>query len=197
MLAILRQTLSQIDPKNRRSKAQELVDALIAGGIDGDVKATMAILDRIHGKVTPDRPDVLDISELVAEVAARAEKRRLELALMDRKVKLADKQLEGPEDKICLEDVSRAMQARNEEYERERLAEETATAGMNEAQLASWHRARDQALAPRPRSGFVELPPDPPPVAPIQAPEVKPPEMPGVLPGEFWEMPGFGTIKIR
>ncbi len=190
LVAILRQYLGETDRKTRRTRARQLIASLVDHGIAGDVKATMAILDRIHGKVQPDRPDLVDIGEVVAEVAARAERRKLELALLEKRVQLAGKALEGPDDKIDLAVIARRLETEHRKIDEERLAEATATTGMSKDQLAAWYRARDEALAPRPHSGFVELLPAP-------APEVKPQANPPVPVSPVHLDPRYAALDER
>ncbi len=184
LLAEIRRQLSQFDPGNRQSKGAELVGALIAEAWGGDVKACIHLIDRIHGKVGG-KPDVLDIGDIVAEVAARAEKRRLELALLEKRVALAGKQLDGPADQINLEDIAREMVRRSDEYDAEQAAANRPT------------RAEKRAA----KCGFVEISPSPgpapaPPPAAAVEPTPEPPTGPPVLEGEYFDMPGFGCIKI-
>jgi hypothetical protein len=74
--AVLHEYLAKVDPSNRRSKAEQLMAALVEAGIEGNVKATMAVLDRMCGRVSADKDDTIDIGDLVAEVEARAKQRK-------------------------------------------------------------------------------------------------------------------------
>ncbi len=95
LMAILNDLLAAVDPVSKDTKARSLMTALIAEGIDGNVKATMCVLDRMLGRVTDGGQPTVDMLDLVTAVADRAAKRKAELALLDRKVKLADRALEG------------------------------------------------------------------------------------------------------
>ncbi len=182
LLAEIRAQLAVIGPGTARSKASELVKALLDAGCSGDVKACQEVLNRIHGRVQTDRPEVLDIGALVAEVAMRAEKRRLEVALLEKRVALAHKELVGPADQIDLAAVSRAMAAEDAKIDREQAAAENRP----------------------PQCGFKELPSSPPapppwPDSPTSAPITpEPSPEPPVLPGEFYSPDGGETfIEIR
>jgi len=139
----------------------------------------MHVMDRLLGKVEAIRPDMVDIEDLVQAVSDRAARRKFELALLEKRVALAGKQLEGPADQVCLEDVAREMQRRSDEYDAEQAAAGRPT-------LAEKRAAK---------SGFVEISPSPAPPPPVDlVPE--PPTGPPVLEGEFFDgMPGF-NIKI-
>ena len=65
-----------------------MVASLIATACGGDVKACMHILDRIHGRVQDGKPEGVCLEDM-----ARAERRRLENELLDRRVQLADRVL--------------------------------------------------------------------------------------------------------
>jgi len=53
LLVEIRRQLALVDPESRRTRAEELITALIDAGCGGDVKAIQEVLNRIHGRIEP------------------------------------------------------------------------------------------------------------------------------------------------
>jgi len=76
-MAMLNEVLAEIpDPKTRRSRALELMTSLVSEGIDGNVRATLAILDRVHGRVESRLETARFEEHLEAAAAAAADRSR-------------------------------------------------------------------------------------------------------------------------
>jgi hypothetical protein len=82
--AILRAYLATVDPASRRTKAEKLMGALVEAGIEGNVKATMTILDRMCGRVSGDPAVVIDPEEIATAAQNLAKQHLLERKLRDR-----------------------------------------------------------------------------------------------------------------
>ena len=102
----------------RLIEERALEDPFVKAGMDaalaGDFHFWKHIFDRIDGQLLKTAVDAIDIDAVVSEVRDRAEKRRLERELLDRRIKIADKALEGPADRVDLETIAREMVAKRD-----------------------------------------------------------------------------------
>lgn len=70
LINLLNETLAEVDPQTARTKAKELVNALVAEAITGSVRAAKEVLDRVHGSVQPIQQEhgtLVEVAKLVRE----------------------------------------------------------------------------------------------------------------------------------
>ncbi len=84
LMAILNELLAEVNPATKLQAGRELMAAMLAEGKAGNVKATMAILDRIHGK-PESRMETALYQERIEVAADRAAAAAAELAREERK----------------------------------------------------------------------------------------------------------------
>jgi len=79
LLELIQDELAEIDPETRRTKAKELISALVDAGrglnAKANIRATQTILDRLCGPVVPVKADEVDLVSVALKVKERVESR--------------------------------------------------------------------------------------------------------------------------